>query len=459
MRTLAAVVSCFVCLTAAPHLTAQELSSTGEDCSQNGMACRYWVPEGYDSAQKYPLVIYLHGAGQRGNDNKGHVDDWADLLKAVLSPENRLKFPAFVMAPQCPATGEAQWVDWPWENGSYDINQVAESASLKETRSMLGALQAKHQVDPDRIYVIGFSMGGFGTWDMISRTPELFAAGAPTDGGGSPQAATKLQNMAVWSFHNADDGSVPVSSDREMFAALAAAGSRPIYTEGSGGHSANGRAAGDPAFFNWLFAQRRGVPGAPSERLAFSPAGGHFDAATSLTVSADPATSNVKYTLDLTLPSSASGVPYTGPVNIEQSAIVTAVSTTLDDDTGEVHVFHAAPFQVGDGALPGGTVLVPSGPAPTPVVMPTGPGGSGGSGSSGLAGNATLPTAPGSAGAAQAPTQGAGGASSPSAPMNFGAGSDDDSGCSIGATSRSGGHGVPSLVVLAALLVARRRRG
>ncbi len=454
-----ATAVCFISLFFARSAHAQEFAATGQDCSQNGMACRYWLPEGYDQGTKYPLLVFLHGAGQRGTDNRAHVEDWGvELLQTVLSAENRAQYPAFVLAPQCPSEGEAQWVDWPWANGSYDIGQIGESAPLKEARLMLARLQTKYSIDADRLYVTGTSMGGFGAWDLVSRTPELFAAAVPTDGGGSPQAAKRLQNLAVWAFHFADDGSVPVSSDREMFAALAAAGARPIYSEAErGGHGAQGYAIGSPGLLAWLFAQRRGVPGTPVPSLGFAPPGGRQNGVTTVSLSTTGtddagAPGQIHYTLDSSVPSGTRGTPYVAPIEISKSSIVTAVSSVVDDDFGERRMFHAEPYQLGAEPLPGGLMLM------EPSPMSRGGPASGGTAGGGAGGKAET-TSPGpstgdpsSAGGTTAAMLGPAGGTAPAL-------STSESGvCSV-----SRGQGKHSLAsgacgLLGMLLAWRRRR-
>ncbi|MDX2052938.1 MAG: chitobiase/beta-hexosaminidase C-terminal domain-containing protein [Polyangiaceae bacterium] len=363
------------------------------NCTDLGttMDCAYWQPPNNDPNTKYPLVIFLHGAGAVGTgDYLKPVDDgWTCQLQAVLAARNTN--PAYVMVPRAvsseyeasQAEGPAlAFVTWNWGNQeSYNVDTLPESPTLIEARSMLAGLQQRHpNIDPDRLYVVGVSMGGYGAWDMISRTPNLFAAGVPADGGGSPEAAARLTNMAVWSFHNADDGIVPSTSDRGMFQALALAGGRPYYTEGTGADHKGMVIPHDMNFAPWLFQQRRGVPSTPVSQLTFSPDGGNqLQGPVTVTITTTPPANTIYYTTDGTVPNALQqvGQLYTGPFTVNTSAIVMAAAHSTAE--GDVTTFHAAPFQIGSTPLPNGVVAPPPGGGGTP-------GASGGAGNTGGAG-------------------------------------------------------------------------
>lgn len=459
------------------------------------MDCAYWQPPGNDSNTKYPLVIFLHGAGAAGTgDYLKPVDDgWTCQLQAVLAARDTN--PAYVMVPRAASSEYAAsqsegpalaFVTWDWGNQeSYNVDTLPESTTLIEARSMLAGLQQRHpNIDPDRLYVVGVSMGGYGAWDMISRTPNLFAAGVPADGGGSPQAAARLNRMAVWSFHNADDGIVPSTSDRGMFQALALAGGRPYYTEGTGSEHKGMVIPHDMNFAPWLFQQRRGVPSTPVPQLAFSPDGGtELQGPVTVTISTTPAASAVYYTVDGTVPNALQhvGQLYTGPFTVNSSAIVMAAAHSVAE--GDVTTFHAAPFQIGTTPLPNGVIAPPPGGGGSPgasggaagtggagVVSTGGMGsGMGGSGSSSGLGNSggrsgMLPMGAGGAGANSsragggAPaTSGGGGGSTPVIPASNR--SSAKSGCSVTPVSNPpavlGGLGLAAI----GLLGLWRRRG
>src|SRR5207244_7702516 len=120
------------------------------------------------------------------------------------------------------------------------------------------ALQKEFSIDPKRLYITGLSMGGYGTWDLISRHPELFAAAAPICGGGDEDQAEKIAKLPIWIFHGAKDQAVPVERSRNMVTALKKAGGEPKYTEYPDvGHDSWVRAYKDPELFAWLFAQKK----------------------------------------------------------------------------------------------------------------------------------------------------------------------------------------------------------
>lgn len=207
-----------------------------------------------EAGKLYPLVICLHGAAGRGTDNQARG---IEAYAVLGSPEVRQKHPAFLLAPQCAM--KFQWVDTPWKLGSYDLEKVAESAYMKKLHALILEMLKSQPVDRTRVYVTGQSMGGFGTWDLILRHPELFAAAIPICGSGSPQHAARLKTLPLRFFHGAKDPTVPVSGSREMAAALKAAGSAAFtYTElPEGGHVIMKEVWATPGLVDWLFAQRR----------------------------------------------------------------------------------------------------------------------------------------------------------------------------------------------------------
>jgi len=413
-RSFHVVTTLAFILSVASQAVAQDVDphvGTALDCSQNGSNCKYWEPVGYDAQMKYPLVIYLHGAGEslmpNGTPN-GHLQSFAGLLMSFFNPDTgQPKDPVFVMAPQCSCDLDNQkWVNWPWEMGAYSMAAIPESPALIQVRSQIDALRGKYNIDPDRLYVVGVSMGGFGAWDMIARHPDIFAAGSPAAGGGAPDAAPMMKNMASWPFHNADDGAVPVSGDREMFAALAKAGSRPTYTErNSGGHTDGGN-SGNSNFTPWLYAQRRGVPATSTPDMQFSPEGGQVSSPVTITLSSSFG-GTIRYTTDLTIPSATSTL-YNGPITLTSSAVLIAVATGDGQS-----VFHAAPFKVGDSPLPAGAELM-DGPIPLPP--PATGGATGAGGSSGTGGMPSNPAA--AAGGAGNSTSGNGGSTAQPLPSS-----------------------------------------
>lgn len=196
-----------------------------------------YLPDGYDAdpAKKWPLILFLHGSGERGSDVRKVADTGLPQLIAQGQ-----KFPAIIISPQCPAN------DW-W--------------NAQELSDLLDTVVAKYRVDTDRISVTGLSMGGFGTWDLALAEPERFSAIAPVCGGGDTLDAARLAKLPVWAFHGGQDAIVSTSMSVEMVKAIEAAGGKPhltIYPKGP--HWIWMDAYKTPALYDWLLAQKRGEP-------------------------------------------------------------------------------------------------------------------------------------------------------------------------------------------------------
>jgi lysophospholipase L1-like esterase/poly(3-hydroxybutyrate) depolymerase len=224
----------------------------GADGAQLGY--RLLTPRNYDAAKKYPLVVFLHGAGERGTDNKAQLKHGAPLF---LKDEARAKFPCFVVAPQCPP--EQTWTATP--KGWTGPNPFAEepTAPMKLLFGALDSVLKEFSIDQDRLYVTGLSMGGYGTWDILTRQPQRWAAVAPVCGGGDVSRIAPAAAVALWAFHGVKDTVVPVIRSQEMIAALEKAGGKPLFSElPYVAHDAWTIAYGEPELLPWMFAQKRG---------------------------------------------------------------------------------------------------------------------------------------------------------------------------------------------------------
>lgn len=218
---------------------------------------RLLVPERPDgdaaATRRHPLVLFLHGAGERGSDN---LNQLAYLPTWLTDPAVRRRHPCFVLAPQCRAN--ERWVDVSWADGQSTPQAAAPSVDLAAAIAALEDVQRREAVDPNRIYVTGLSMGGFGTWDLAARMPERFAAILPICGGGDERVAGRVAALPTWCFHGDADKAVPVDRSRIMVKAVRDAGGRPIYSELAGvGHDSWTPAYRDPFVLDWLFAQHR----------------------------------------------------------------------------------------------------------------------------------------------------------------------------------------------------------
>jgi len=195
-----------------------------------------YLPKGYgeNKEQKWPMILFLHGAGERGDN--------LELVKKHGPPkliEQGEEFSFIVVSPQCPV--DSWWTE-----------------ILDGLVALLDEVQSKFAVDPDRVYLTGLSMGGFGTWALACRHPERFAAIAPICGGGEWFLATRLKNVPVWAFHGAKDPVVPLRESTEMVDALKRAGGDvqlTVYPEAQ--HDSWTETYNSPKLYEWFLSRRR----------------------------------------------------------------------------------------------------------------------------------------------------------------------------------------------------------
>jgi predicted peptidase len=194
-----------------------------------------YLPKDYgkDPNKKWPLLMFLHGAGESGSDlEKVKVHGPPKLISQGK------EFPFIVVSPQCPSIQE-----W-WNRDTLNV--------------ILDEVIAKHHVDEDRVYLTGLSMGGYGTWELATRFPQRFAAIAPICGGGLPRFAPRLKGVGVWVFHGAKDGVVKQQESDEMVAALRAANIPVEYTVyPEAGHDSWTETYDNPKLYEWLLQHRR----------------------------------------------------------------------------------------------------------------------------------------------------------------------------------------------------------
>jgi len=191
-----------------------------------------YLPKEYAQKPAWPLLLFLHGAGERG--------DHLDLVKMHGPPKMIAagkEFPLIVVSPQCP---QDSW----WH--------------AFELAALLDEIEAKYKVDPDRIYVTGLSMGGFGTWALAAYQPQRLAAILPICGGGNPHLASLFRSVPAWVFHGAKDATVPLERSQVMVDALKKAGGTvqfTIYPEAN--HNAWTETYANPEVYRWLLQQKR----------------------------------------------------------------------------------------------------------------------------------------------------------------------------------------------------------
>ena len=222
------------------------ITSGGSGSASRTYRYRLLVAEG---PGPHPLVLFLHGAGERGDDNRVQL---AYLPEILARPDTRKRFPAHVLAPQCPEGRSWSKRTWALENPPILPDALP---------AMVEKVAGKYAVDRSRFYVTGLSMGGFGAWELAARFPELWAAVVPICGGGNPLDAPKLKDIPIWAFHGAEDDIVAPGRSREMIAAIRAAGGKPLYSELEGiGHDSWTPAYESEELLEWIFSQRSKRP-------------------------------------------------------------------------------------------------------------------------------------------------------------------------------------------------------
>lgn len=252
-----------ISLGTAPRSVARTQSSGFLDrtVSVKGASYKYqvFIPDNWSPKQKWPIILFLHGYGERGDDGLLQTD--VGLAHAIR--QNRSRFSAVVVLPQC-SMGH-----WWTQPGMEDLALAALAVASKEFKG-----------DPKRTYLTGLSMGGYATWDLASRYPGKFAAVVPICGGIVPpqgilkdfhelakdayqddpksyaEVARKIGKTPVWIFHGGADDAVPVENSRKLNEALKAAGGNVHYTEYPGvGHNSWDKAYAEPELMPWLLSQ------------------------------------------------------------------------------------------------------------------------------------------------------------------------------------------------------------
>ncbi len=214
---------------------------------------RLLIPD-HAQHQRFPLVLFLHGVGERGTDNE------AQLLWGVMSfatDQAMTAYPSIVVAPQCPP--DQYWANFGENEKTNDLKLLPKPTKPMELLlGLIEQLVQDYPIDTNRIYITGLSMGGFGTFDALERCPNLFAAAVPVCGGGDNSKAASIAHVPIWVFHGADDGTVDPGYSAGMVAALMNAGARPGFTlYPSVGHFSWLAAYSDPLMMAWLFRQHK----------------------------------------------------------------------------------------------------------------------------------------------------------------------------------------------------------
>lgn len=199
--------------------------------------------------KKFPVLLFLHGAGERGSDNEKQL---AWIEKVFGTQEFMDNFQCYVIIPQC--AENFRWCETDWRLTKHTMPAQI-SKYLNAANELLDSLIASGKADTARLYITGMSMGGYGTWDLISRYPDKFAAAMPICGGADEQQACKLKNLPIKTFHGNVDKAVPVVRSRNIYNAITKCGGQNIeYKEFAGkGHFIWNIVYGDKSNLEWLF--------------------------------------------------------------------------------------------------------------------------------------------------------------------------------------------------------------
>ena len=220
---------------------------------------RLLMPENYNPSKMYPMVLFLHGSGERGNDNEAQLVHGAELF---LRDSIRKSFPAFIVFPQCPAKDSWASTTSKKDSSGKRIFQFQTTGKATKTMSLVERLVRKiinqYPVTKKQLYVGGLSMGGMGTFDLVKRKPKLFAAAFPICGGADSSIAPKLKKVNWWIFHGAKDKSVDPVYSQIMADALHKENASVMFTlYPNAEHNSWDNAFAEPGLLSWLFSNKK----------------------------------------------------------------------------------------------------------------------------------------------------------------------------------------------------------
>lgn len=231
------------------------------------MPYRMLSPAETDPGKKYPLVLFLHGSGERGDDNEKQLAHGASVFS---NPVNSGKYPAFVVFPQCK---EKYWTGKIDERSFMPGSPVPpESKTERTLMELIEYLISNNPIDIDRIYIIGISMGGIAAYDLVCRYPDKFTAAVPICGAVNPDRLPDAKDVKFMIFHGEEDEEVPSYCSREAYKALNSVGANVEYIEFAGiGHDCWSTAFNYPTLLSWIFAQSKtSAPQSENQNLTHS---------------------------------------------------------------------------------------------------------------------------------------------------------------------------------------------
>ena len=262
MKQVANIRCLLVALSLAAAMVAHAETKTGnvadkleprEYKAADGKVFRYrWAEKLPGDNSKVPLIVFMHGAGERGTDNAAQLRHGVtELVNWLDAHEKGYR----LIAGQVP--NGKRWVEVDWSAASHTMpSEPSETMALQ--LEFIDKLLADPRTDKSRVYATGISMGGSGTWDIFCRRPDVFAAGIPICGGADVAQVPKIAGLPIWTFHGSADSAVPVCRSRNMVSALWAAGSNAHYREyPDAGHNVWTRTYRDGEVLAWFFKQRK----------------------------------------------------------------------------------------------------------------------------------------------------------------------------------------------------------
>lgn len=226
--------------------------------AEDTLSYRILYPKNFDEQASYPLILFLHGAGERGSDNKKQLTHGSTLFS---NKENESDYPAIVIFPQCPSND--YWAKVVVDRSTHPLGlsfqyENGPTRPMELVMALVEDFKKKNYVRKDQIYLMGLSMGGMGTYELLSRKPDTFAAAIAICGAGDPSTVKKYaQKTPLWAFHGAQDNVVDPKYSLEMVAALLKEGAFPKMTMYDyADHNSWDSAFSEPALLEWLFSHR-----------------------------------------------------------------------------------------------------------------------------------------------------------------------------------------------------------
>ena len=233
---------------------SQEFSKELFVSDKDSLPYRLLLPKNYDNAKKYPLIIFLHGVGERGNDNELQLVHGKDLF---INMNRNNNFPSIVAFPQC--SKNSYWANVSRINNSFSFSDnPTENKSLKLVEGMINELQSNFKINSNQIYIGGLSMGGMGTFELVYRNPDMFAAAFAICGGANPKIGEKISKTNWRIYHGDKDFVVPVKLSIDMYNSIKSFNKNvylKIYPDVN--HNSWDNVFREPDLFPWLFSNSK----------------------------------------------------------------------------------------------------------------------------------------------------------------------------------------------------------